>query len=194
MSADQDELAPKPGARPRLSETDRSALSWLARWFGIPFLMLIGLYYAEPLFRGNRVDIVETVTRQEVRRYPFPEGSGSGTSLAPPAIPRAPRAPIDIAPPPIIADVPPTSADIVAHPVAQPQPIYPRRALEAEKEGTVRLRITIAPDGSVIEAVVVTSRPSGWFESAAVNGVKRWRYLPSERTISTEVEIEFKLN
>ncbi|MGH8596484.1 MAG: TonB family protein, partial [Gammaproteobacteria bacterium] len=50
------------------------------------------------------------------------------------------------------------------------------------------------PDGSVIDAVVVDARPSGWFERAAIDGVKRWRYQPSGRTIQTEVEIEFKLN
>ena len=30
--------------------------------------------------------------------------------------------------------------------------------------------------------------------SAAIAGVKRWRYQPTPRPISTEVEIEFKLN
>ena len=64
---------------------------------------------------------------------------------------------------------------------------------ENQREGSVRLHITIGPDGSVVDAVVVTSRPSGWFETAAINGVKRWRYQPSGRTISTDVEIEFKL-
>ena len=192
MSAGQDELDPKPTARARLSENDRSAISWLARWFGIPFLILMAIYYAEPLFRRDRVDVVDTVTRQQVHPYPFHDG-GPSTSLAPPAIPRAPRPPAPTAPPPV-ANVPVTSADIVAHPIEQPQPVYPRRALEAEREGSVRLHITIGPDGSVLEAVVVSSRPTGWFETAAINGVKRWRYQPSGRTISTDVEIEFKLN
>ena len=176
-----------------MSARDRSAASWLARWMGIPFLILIGLYYAEPLFRGGRIDVVNTVTRQEVHPYPFPQGTGPATSLAPPAVPRAPREPIPLAPPQAI-DTLVSSADIVANPIDQPQPGYPQRALEAEKEGIVRLRITIAPDGTVAEAVILSAQPSGWFENAALGAVRRWRYRPSGRTISTEVEIEFKLS
>ena len=194
MSSDESELEPQPERRaklPKLSADDTSALSWLARWIGIPLLIIIALYYLEPVFRGDgRVEVVPTVTRQRVQPYPFPEGA-TGPSLAPPEIPR----PEPVAPPPL---VPPIgeglpAADVVANPISQPSPQYPRRALEAEKEGFVRLRITIGPDGSVVDAQVVDARPSGWFESAAIAAVKRWRYQASGRTIQTEVEIEFKL-
>ncbi|MEQ1866559.1 MAG: energy transducer TonB [Micropepsaceae bacterium] len=191
MTADPNETNPPGAKRPRLSGDDRAAIAWLAGWFGIPFLVLMGLYYAEPLFRRDRVDVVDTVTRQEVHPYPFHDG-GPSTSLAPPAIPRAPRPPAPTAPAPVETQV--SSAEIVATPIDQPRPAYPRRALEAEREGSVRLRITIAPDGTVADATVVTAHPTGWFESAAVNAVKRWRYRPSGRMISTEVEIEFKLS
>jgi TonB family protein len=194
MSADEDEVEvePKPverTLRPTRSE-NVSALWWLAKWIGLPLVVVVALYYSEPLFRGDGVEVVPTVTRQEVHPYPFPEGS-AGPSLAPPEVPRS--EPVPGAPPllPAMEDIP--SADIVASPVAQPQPEYPRRALEAEKEGIVRLRITIGPDGSVIDAVVLSAQPRGWFENAAVSAVKRWRYRPSGRTIQTEVEIEFKL-
>jgi TonB family protein len=191
MSADQTEPAANGPKRPRLSGDDRAAIWWLARWFGLPFVVLMALYYAEPLFRSRSVEVVDAVTRQEVRPYPFPEG-GPGTMLAPPAIPRAPREPALPSPPVAETQVP--GAEIVATPIDQPRPDYPRRALEAEREGSVRLRITIAPDGTVAEAVVVSARPRGWFESAALSAVKRWRYRASGRTISTEVEMEFKLS
>jgi TonB family protein len=57
----------------------------------------------------------------------------------------------------------------------------------------VRLRLTIAPDGHVSDAKVVQAEPSGWFDRAAQDGVKRWRYVPSERGGTTEVDVEFKL-
>ncbi len=191
MSVDEDELKPeqKTPKLPKLSEEDTSALSWLGRWIGIPLLLVIALYYLEPLFRGSGVEVVPTVTRQRVQPYPFPEGV-TGPSLAPTDVPRAPRAP-PIPDAPVLPDM--SSADVVANPISQPQPEYPRRALESEKEGLVRLRITIGPDGSVIDAQVVNAQPRGWFENAAINAVKRWRYQPSGRTIQTEVEIEFKL-
>jgi TonB family protein len=192
MSADENEIEPKPLQRaPRPTRSENvSALWWLAKWIGIPLAVVIALYYSEPLFRGGGIEVVPTVTRQEVHPYPFPEGT-PGPSLAPPEIPRS--EPVPIAPPPVPAmeDIP--GADIVANPIAQPQPQYPRRALEAEKQGIVRLRITIGPDGSVTDAVVLSAEPRGWFENAALSAVKRWRYRPSGRTIQTEVEIEFKL-
>jgi TonB family protein len=192
MSADEEELKPEPKARrlPKLSEEDTSALSWLGRWIGIPLLIVIALYYLEPLFRGGGVEVVPTVTRQRVQPYPFPEGV-TGPSLAPPEVPRPERAPPPVPVAPVAPDM--SGADIVANPISQPQPQYPQRALEAEKEGIVRLRITIGPDGSVIDAQVVNAQPRGWFENAAIGAVKRWRYQPSGRTIQTEVEIEFKL-
>lgn len=189
MSADENQIAAKPSRALKPEDTD--ALWWLARWLGIPFVIVVLAFYSEYLFpRRGPVDVVPTITRQEVHPYPFPPGA-TGPSFAPPEVPR-----VLPTPPPTVVEMPspPTSADIVARPIAQPQPVYPRRALEAEREGSVRLRITIATDGSVSEAVVLSARPQGWFEAAAIEGVKRWRYQPPPRPISTEVEIEFKLN
>ena len=194
MSADENEVEPAKESRlraPKISKEDASALSWLARWIGIPLLLVISLYYLEPYLRGNRVEIVPTVTRQRVEPYPFPDGA-TGPSLAPPEIPRPERTPPPLPPAPVVPDI--SAPDVVANPIAQPQPRYPQRALEAEKEGTVRLRITIGPDGAVTDAQVVSSRPPGWFENAALAAVRNWRYQPSGRTIQTDVEIEFKLN
>ena len=190
MSAD-DQVTPAPppsGPRiPKLSRDDSDALTWLGKWIGIPLLLVFAIYYSEYLWNGPVQ--VPTVTRQEVRPYPFPDGA-SGPTLAPPEVPRLPPPPVvPLAPPPAA-----TPSQIVARPLSQPQPVYPRRALEAEREGYVRLRITIQADGSVSDAVVTEARPSGWFENAALDAVRRWRYQPSDRTIVTPVEIQFKLN
>lgn len=193
MSADEDQFSPVPAApavrAPRLKPEDSDALWWLAKWLGIPFLLVVAAFYSEYFWRSP-VDIVSTVTRQEVRPYPFPDGA-TGPTLAPPEIERLPPAP-PVAPP-IIETPPPTPAEVVAEPISQPQPRYPDRALQAEREGVVRLRITIAPDGTVSDAVVLDARPRGWFENAALSAVRQWRYRPSGRTISTIAEIEFKL-
>ena len=192
MSAD-DQVTPAPSGQsgprvPKLSRDDSDALTWLGKWIGFPLLLVVAVYYSEYLWRGP-VE-VQTVTRQEVRPYPFPDGA-AGPTLAPPEIERLPPPPPPVA---LEPPAPPTPSQIVARPLSQPQPIYPRRALEAEREGYVRLRITIQPDGSVSDAVVTDSRPSGWFENAALDAVRRWRYQPSDRTIVTPVEIQFKLN
>lgn len=182
--------APVSATRTRkLSKDDVSALSWLGRWIGIPLVLVIAAFYAEPLFRSDRVEVVPTVTYQRVEPYPFPKDAQPGPSLAPPEVPRT-------APPPTFAPLPTDvapAAEIVATPIDQPAPTYPRRALEAGREGKVRLRITIGADGSVANAEVVAASPKGWFEAAAIEAVKRWRYRPPGHTLSTEVEIEFKL-
>src|SRR5262245_12588147 len=122
MSADDHDVEPAPEGRklPKLSQEDASALSWLGRWIGIPLLIVIALYYLEPLLRGGGIEVVPTVTRQRVQPYPFPEGV-TGPSLAPPEIPRPERIP----PPPPVAPIAPPAmspADVVANPISQPQP------------------------------------------------------------------------
>jgi protein TonB len=104
-----------------------------------------------------------------------------------PLVPVAPAISEPLAPAPAIP------SDFVPQALSQPSPPYPQRALEAEREGIVRLRLTITPDGRVSDAVVVSSQPPGWFERAAENGVRRWRYAPSEYGATTEVDVEFKL-
>jgi TonB family protein len=75
----------------------------------------------------------------------------------------------------------------------RPPIAYPTAAYDAGVEGYVRLRIVIAPDGAVIDATVVEANPVGWFEEAAVTGVKRWRYRAPGREVIAEVLVEFKL-
>lgn len=191
MSSGEDQGGRQGLRLPVMGADDASALSWLVRWIGVPLVIVFGLYYAEPWLRPLRPEFVQTVTRQEVHPYPFQDGA-SGTSLAPPEVVRIGPLPRPVLPLTAFPQVP--AGEIVAHPVEQPQPVYPRRALEAEKEGVVRLRLTIAADGSVADAVVLFARPAGWFEEAALAGVKRWRYQPPGRVLATEAEIEFKLN
>ena len=191
MSTNEEDFKAKPPAAPAIAPEDTAALSWLGRWLGIPLLVVIALFYAEFLFGGGRrVEVVDSVLKQTVTDdYPFPPGTAPPTNLAPPPIIRE----HPVAPAPLVPTPPMSSAEVAANPIDQPQPAYPQRALEAEKEGSVRMHITIGPDGSVLDATVVSARPSGWFESAAINAVKRWRYQPSGRTIATDVEIEFKM-
>ncbi|MEQ1756567.1 MAG: energy transducer TonB [Micropepsaceae bacterium] len=188
------DLGPVPGSAPPLRperDANLSALSWLGRWLGIPFLLIVALYYAEPLFRSvGGPEFVQTVSHQEV--YPYPEGS-KGPSLAPTDVVRPKPLPFP-AFPGQPAPAKPDASEIVAHPVSQPQPVYPRRALDMEREGSVRVRITIAPDGSVSDAVVIWADPVGWFENATLEAVRKWRYQPPGRPLVTEAVIEFRMN
>jgi protein TonB len=69
------------------------------------------------------------------------------------------------------------------------KPVYPQIALNGEKEGHVRLSITILPDGSVTDVQVVSASPPGYFERSAIDAVKRWRY-PATGTTRTNVYVD----
>jgi periplasmic protein TonB len=57
-----------------------------------------------------------------------------------------------------------------------PEPRYPRRALDLGKEGSVRVEIDIAADGSVLDARVLDSSGYPPFDEAALEAVRRWRF------------------
>jgi TonB family protein len=193
MTTGEDQIeTPTPSAPVPARPDNVRALLVLVPWFVIPFVLIMGLWYAEPWIQGDRrVERTNTVTRQEVHPYPIPSNA-PGQSFAPPAVPRAAPPVMPTLPRVGMPDVPVT--EIVAKPVDQPQAVYPTRALEAEREGIVRMKVTIAPDGSVTDVVVMQAQPPGWFEQSAVSAVRRWRYQPPGRTIETQVEIEFRLH
>jgi protein TonB len=63
-------------------------------------------------------------------------------------------------------------------PLQRIAPQYPRQAARDGITGSVKLEITVNPDGSVREAHVIESKPRGVFDSAAVTAVLRWRFKP----------------
>jgi protein TonB len=84
---------------------------------------------------------------------------------------------------------------IQEQPVTQSLPAYPRYALERGVEGRVILSITIMNDGSVRDVKVVSARPQGYFEAAAVRAVQTWRYRPSNvirRNVIVHMDFELR--
>lgn len=103
----------------------------------------------------------------------------------PPAPPPPPAAPRPL-PPPAVAD----SATPV--PLSQPAPRYPQEALSRNIGGTVRVRATVAPDGSVERMDVATSSGNRYLDRAALDAVRRWTFKPATRNgqpVSAEVVV-----
>ena len=140
-----------------------------------------------------------TVQKPRFRPRPVPPPPVRAKHVKP--IPLKPQPPAEstadattiVADKPVPAAAPPAVSNVAPRAASKPPPTYPPRAVDAEKEGVVQLRITIQPNGAVSEAAVVAARPQGWFETAALSAVKRWRYESSGRVSTTVVEIEFKL-
>lgn len=85
------------------------------------------------------------------------------------------------APPPITTPVTHSnsgSLDSGAIPIVKVAPTYPARAMSRGVEGYVDLTFDIAATGQPINIQVIAAEPVGYFENAAQNSLKRWKYRP----------------
>ena len=89
-----------------------------------------------------------------------------------------------------------SASDAAAHLIKRAEPIYPPSALAAGVGGIVRLRTTVAIDGTVRTATLLTG--SRLLAPAAIDAVKQWRYTPftvdgHPVAASFDVEVPFTL-
>ena len=70
------------------------------------------------------------------------------------------------------------------------EPEYPETLRKLGIGGSVRLRLTVSPKGSVESVAVLGGNPI--FVEVAVKAVKQWVYAPSPSQTTTEVTIPFQ--
>lgn len=70
-------------------------------------------------------------------------------------------------------------------------PTYPAIAIKMRIEGTVKMDITIDPDGSVSDVKVVSGHQL--LSGAAVEAVKKWHYEAADSKSTQLVSVEFIL-
>jgi protein TonB len=83
-------------------------------------------------------------------------------------------------------------------PTYQVPPKYPRRALSRKQKGWVKVQFIITASGKVKSPFVVSSKPSGVFDKAALKAIRRWKFKAkivngqavAQRAVQT---IKFKL-
>ncbi len=68
-------------------------------------------------------------------------------------------------------------------------PKYPRELKQNEIGGSVRLTILISPNGSVGKISPIGGNPV--LVDAATLAVKQWKYAPSDRPTTVEVQLDF---
>jgi periplasmic protein TonB len=76
-------------------------------------------------------------------------------------------------------------------------PIYPREALDAGREGVVRLRVSVAADGTVESLRVEVSSGDSSLDSSALTAVRQWRFKPAERggvAVAAEVVVPVRFS
>ena len=93
----------------------------------------------------------------------------------------------------------PTDSEILRpQPLSQPKPPYPESCRKAGISGTTVVGLTISSDGSVSSAWVVSSSGNGTLDSAAVNAVYGWQFVPAKQngvaiTCNSQVNVTFNL-
>jgi len=92
-----------------------------------------------------------------------------------------------------------SGVDMDVVPLVRVNPLYPARAQARGVEGWVHLRFTITPQGTTKDIVVLDADPRNYFERAATNAVRKYKYkpkvengVPVERP-GVEIVISFEL-
>ena len=82
------------------------------------------------------------------------------------------------------------SSDIVRRAKTKVEPIYPELAKKMEITGSVRVEVTVLPNGTVKTAKVVGGHPV--LAQAALDAAKRWRFEPAPAESTGIIEFKFE--
>jgi TonB family protein len=80
--------------------------------------------------------------------------------------------------------------DLARKPKARVAPIYPEMARRLNIEGTVKLAVVVAPNGTVKSSKAVGGHPL--LVNAAVNAMKQWKFEAAPTESSGIVEFKFQ--
>jgi len=69
-------------------------------------------------------------------------------------------------------------------------PIYPELARKMSLTGTVKIEVTVAPNGTVKEARVVGGHPV--LATSALDAAKKWRFEPAGADSTGVIEFKFE--
>ena len=76
--------------------------------------------------------------------------------------------------------------------ISCPSPQAPR--ITELKPGKVVVRLTVQPDGSVSDAVVISSSGHPAWKEAVLQAVRKWHYVPSDQVTTKEVPFDFEFS
>ncbi len=77
--------------------------------------------------------------------------------------------------------------------ISKVPPVYPKAAIDAHVQGTVKLKTVIDTDGSVIEATYISG--PAMLVQASIDSVKQWRFKPTLlKDVPAQVECTFEVS
>jgi TonB family protein len=78
-------------------------------------------------------------------------------------------------------------------PASRVNPKYPDIALAEEMEGEVEVYLEVFSNGAASPLCISGGTPPGWFEQAAVEAIRQWRFKPSSSMGTYRVTVKFRL-
>jgi periplasmic protein TonB len=79
-------------------------------------------------------------------------------------------------------------------PVKKVRPIYPPEAEAQHVQGKVKVRLTVALDGSVTDAQVLSADPPGVFEESVLTAVRQYKFKKDGTSYQADQEVVFKID
>ncbi len=92
-----------------------------------------------------------------------------------------PRVAVESRAPPAPAETPATLPLFNAAYLRNPAPMYPPVARRSGDQGTVMLKVLVSPEGAPLRVELDQSSGSKPLDSAALDAVKGWRFVPARR-------------
>jgi periplasmic protein TonB len=126
----------------------------------------------EPVLEAPLPDVV--MPEVDIQLQPLPANAIT-TSVARSEIP----------PSPAHSGEPIVQARFDADYLNNPAPAYPPVSKRLRERGTVVLKVLVRPDGGSDSVLVHSTSGSRRLDDAAVEAVKRWRFVPAKRGIET---------
>lgn len=130
--------------------------------------------------------------KPRVRSEPAPEAVRQEQSAA---MAQAAEAIAVPSPPVVVASAPAAAVPAVAEPVpivlprfnadylSNPAPVYPAASRSIGEQGRVLLRVLVSPSGEPEEVVVGTGSGFERLDLAALEAVRRWKFVPARRGV-----------
>lgn len=129
--------------------------------------------------------VTEPVTPQESASAPAAAPAAVETTAMPATPPSQASAPVEAAPA--------AAGKVTLQVIHREEPNFPADVMRDLGTGSVRLRLTVEPNGSV-GAVEVLSSPNRRLNRAAMEALKLWRFEPVPTAQTAQVELGFSLD
>jgi len=191
----------------------RSAVSW-AVGFSILLHIALGWYFVSRLMIASTLPEPEPIVIEvqppvaPPKQVPPPEIKADEVKQELPKRPQRPVEPVQGAAavetspfeagPPVEEAQPayepaPAIPAMAPKPTRRVHPVYPDKAITADKNGTVEVYVTVGTGGAVVDAEIVREDPKNYgFGKAALTAVKRWEFADAAPG-TYRVTVKFKL-